>query len=868
MVLMNNRIHEMKQKFLNAPVSLCIERAKYYTEVYKDNENLHPSIRAAKALEKTLKNMSIFIEDDDQIVGYRTSKKLGIIIPIERGETNTIFRLALPNQGKNPFYHISKRDKKTLLKELIPYWDGKTVIDKKMKLFKENNLFYNGKLSIWKFLKAFGLSHLKHLVGIGGGVLNIRAILKGARYIRQALLANSPNGTSTVLDDQGHLIGGHNNLVKSGFGELKERALEILRLNKNIRMATNGGTMSISSIRKRNVEQKVDKDNRFSKNTGSEDNNAFLEAVIICCDAAAHFINRFAELAKNKAEKEKDNKRAKELRQISDICKNIAYGKPNNFREAVQLVWFNEIIGNISHGTGVILSLGRPDQYLYPFYKSDIESGLITDDEALEILEELLIKSGSNLLGLPSMGTGEAKDFGSDHIALAVGGVDKEGNDATNDLSYLFLKAYEDIKGTTVSFSVRLSPNKSSREWIERAIETYLKTSGVALYNDEIIIKALERNGVSLKDARDYSIVGCVEPAPQGNAFPITAGNAVGLCTLFEMLLNNGESILGGGLPDLKKFDSKSFNSFEELFEKFKQLIRLGISHAVKCSNLKDKIYAENFPNPFISMTLEGCLENALDMTQGGAKYNYNTLSSDGFATIANSLISLKKVVFEEREISLPKMIKILNSNFKNHEKLRIKLKNKVPKYGNDNDYADAIAQELMDIYCDEINKHSCYRTPGQFRPCLFTAGTHVFTGLLKAATPDGRKAGKPVSNSLSPSNNTERNGPTAVFNSVAKLCTEKMGSGMSLNMRLLSSLLRDEERRKKIIDLILGYFQLGGMHVQFNVLDHDTLKDAKLHPENYQDLVVRVSGYNAYFVNLDEGLQNDIMDRIEFESI
>jgi len=854
----------LKQLLLDAPVSVCIERAKFYTETHKETQGLHPSIRAAKALEKTLKNMSIFILDEDQIVGYRTSKPLGFIIPLERGEANLILRTFLRDK-RNRYYYISREDRKLLLKELIPYWDGKTVLDKKIKLFKEHSLLYKGKMSLRKFLKAFGWGFLKNLSSAGGSGIKTSAIFTGARYLRQGLMSNSPNGICTVLDDQGHLVMGHNHLLQWGFGGIKLRALEILNRNRGITMQANGGTEITSGIGYNDLAKPSPSDIRFSKNTCSEDNNAFLEAVLICCDAAAQFIKRFALLAEDKAKKAVDKRRSAELIQISKICNNISYDPPKTFRDAIQLVWFNEIIGNISHGTGGILALGRPDQYLYPFYKDDMETGLINKAQVTELLEELMIKSGANLLGVPTTGSGDSKDFGNDHVAITLGGVDRNGDDATNELSYLFLEAFENIKGTTISFSIRVSPEISPSEWVERALHTYRVTNGAAFYNDDIIIEALQRNGVLLEDARDYAIVGCVEPAPQGNAFPITAGNTINLPSLFEMLLNNGETFLGAGLPPLQKFDSKSFKSWEELWNKFKELIKLGVAISVRCANLKDKVYAENYPNPFISMTLEGCLENALDMTQGGAKYNFNTLSTDGFVTVANSLVALKKVVFDDKELSLAEMIDILNMNFKNREDLRVKLLNKVPKFGNDDPYADSITQELMDVFCDEINSHSCYRTPGQFRPCLFTAGSHVLTGLLKSATPDGRKAGEPVSNSLSPSNGTEKNGPTAVFNSVAKLCNRKMGSGMSLNMRFLPLFLKSEEGCKKMTNLILSYFKNTGMHVQFNVIDQSILKDAQVHPQKYKDLVVRVSGYNAFFVNLDTGLQEDIMGRVQF---
>ncbi|MGV9204118.1 MAG: pyruvate formate lyase family protein [Promethearchaeia archaeon] len=871
---MNTRTEKLKDLMLHAPYEFCIERAKWYTESFKQTEGEEPALRMAKALEMTLKKIPIFILDKEQIIGSRTSKLLGVGIPVERGDANNILRVLLKSMTHRKFkpYHISKEEEKLLMDEIFPYWDGKTVSDKKIRAYRKNGLYMKTKTSILKLLKAFRLKNIKNLLDMLRSGTN-KVKLKSARYLRQFIMSNSPNGTSTALDDQGHLIMGHGNLLAEGYKSIKQKAIKkseeiIPQIESEIKY--NGGSMNtINNTLEEIVPYKAESEfqEKFSKKNGYNINNlAFLEAVIICCNSASNFILRYSNLAIKKAKREKDPQRKKELYEIAERCNWISNNKPRDFREAIQLVWFNEIMASISHGLGGILALGRPDQYLYPFYQADIKEGRISKNQVLELLEELIIKSGSNIMGLPSFG-GSGTDFGTDHVAITVGGVNKDGVDATNDLSYLFVDAFENIKGMTVSFSIRIDPKTSPRLWIERAIETLQNTSGPAFYNDQAIIKALVNNGASIEDARNYAIVGCVEPAPAGCSFPITAGNAVSLTSLLEMLLNDGRTMLGNTLPGLEPFNSKKFQSYEELWNKFKELINLGVNHAVKCSNIKDKIHAENYPNPFISMTLNGCIESALDMTQGGAKYNYNTLSTDGFATVANSLTALKKYVFEDKAISLKKLIKILHKNYKHAEPLQVKLKQKIPKYGNDNEYADEIIKDLANVFCDEINSHPTIRG-GQFRPCLFTAGTHTLTGMMLSATPDGRKAGEPVSNSLSPSNNTEKNGPTAVFNSVAKLCMEKMGSGMSLNMRLLPALLNTKENMNKIMNLVRGYFEKGGMHVQFNVVDQEILKEARDNPEDFQDLIVRVSGYNAYFVNLDLALQNDIIDRIQFSGV
>ncbi len=866
---MTKRTDSYRNAIYNAPFEICVERARYWTESYKDTEGEHPTVRAAKALEKTLDSMSIFIRDDEQLVGHRTSKLLGVILPVERGDINNglYSDLKIIKNRKNKPYHISEEDEELLFKEILPYWKRKTVSEKKLKMFKKFKLLSDSGLDLSKMQqlrKSFGSKWVRTFLKLfqdRGSEL---------KYFLEFMKSSTPLASVTNLDDQGHLVMGHNNLLKWGYEGIKNRAIEQLNQAELVTIETNGGSFAI--LEKPTTYDKLvyNFQFRFSKTNGNtEDKAAFLNAVVICCDAAIRYIRRYAKLAKNKAIKEVDSTRKLELTAISKRCNWISSNKPRNFSEALQLVWFNEVMANISHGLGGILAVGRPDQYLYPYYLADKLAGLISDEDVVELIEEFIIKLSSNLMIVPSFDeVRNAPELGSDHLALTVGGVDIHGNDATNELSYLICDAIENVKCTTISFSARIAPEVNPRKWIERIVDIYRITNGTAIYNDDVIIPALVNGGCSLEDARDYALVGCVEPAPQGNAFPITAGNESSLSGLFEMVINNGQTRLGSKFVDMESFTSKNFTCYEDLWQKYKEFIKHGVDLAVKCANIKDIVHGENYPNPFVSMSLDGCIENALDMTQGGAKYNFNTLSSSGIGTVVDSLCALKKLVFEDKKISLEHMLDVLNNNYKKEELLRTKLKNKIQKFGNDIEYVDSIAQDLLNVYCDEINSHSTVRLPGQFRPCLFSAGTHVLTGNLLGATPDGRKAGEPISNSLSPSNGAEKNGPTAVLNSIAKLPTEKMGSGMSFNMRLLPSLIETKEERFKLADMILSYFEKGGMHVQFNIIDQNVLRDAQLNPENYKDLIVRVSGYNAYFAYLDKSLQDDIIDRVQFDRL
>ncbi|MHA1378931.1 MAG: pyruvate formate lyase family protein [Candidatus Helarchaeota archaeon] len=874
---MTQRTDSYRQMIYDADYEICIERAKFYTESYKETEGLHPSIRAAKALEKTLENMTIYILEQEQIVGNRCSKLVGAFLPVERGDLNIVIKTDLKNLKNREFkpYKIAKLDEKILKKEILPYWKGKTIREMKIKFWKKNGLLWEASWGLGSWVRRFRQFGREWVSEFYNRLVKGR--LRHIKESNKALAGNNPNFVNNVFDVQGHLIMGHKNILNLGFGGIKKHALDRLNEVKNelktYKKHPNNRNIAVTKeinqiIQRYSDPEKFFQDRFSNKNGYNEDNKAFLEAVIVSCDASIKFIKRFARLARDKAINESDKKRSSELERISDICERISVKTPRNFREAIQLVWFNQVIGTISHGLAGILAIGRADQYLYPYYKADIESGLITDEEVIELLEELMIKLSYNLLMIPTYGKATASELGADNAAVTVGGVNKDGNDATNELSYLFMNAIENIKSMTNSFSVRISPNKAPRRWIERTIEVFSKTSGPAIYNDDIIIPALQKTGVTLEDARDYAIIGCVEPSPQGNTFSCTSGNDISLVGILEMVLTNGMIRNMGKAHGLKTGNPKKFKSYEEVWNAYIKQLKFMVSYIVKCVNTKDMLYAEYYPNPFISMTLDGCIENALDMTQGGAKYNFDSISGRGLATAANSLCALKKVVFEDKEITMKEMIKILNSHFKKKELFQLKLKNKLPKFGNDDDYVDSIAKDIVDKFCDEVMSYPCIRSSGIFRPGFFSYGLFIVDGFFLGATPDGRNAGEPVSNSLSPANNTEKKGPTAVFKSLSKFDNTKISNGLALNMRFLPALLKNAEDREKFADLLLAYLKIGGQQVQFNVVNQEDLIDAQIHPENHQDLIVRVSGYNAYFIDLGKPVQDDIIDRYQFDKI
>ncbi|MBN2152614.1 MAG: hypothetical protein JW839_14265 [Candidatus Lokiarchaeota archaeon] len=876
------RTDSLREMIYNAPYELCIERARYYTESYRETEGADPAIRAAKALDKTLRNMSIYILDQERIVGNRSSKLVGTILPVERGDANVVCRMELRSLRSRVYkpFKIDPQDERALKKDLLPYWKGKTVHEMKRESWKRHGLFWEADWGLKQWIrryKQFGGKWVKDFLG-----LLVKGRLLRLKESQAALNTNNPNLVNNIFDTQGHLVMGHNNLLVMGYGGLRQKVLARL---DDVGRAVGGvgqeeqapvlAKGACTGCRRSTAQTDADWQVRrefealFPKGQISGHNKAFLEAVLISIDAAAAFIERFAALAREKAGKEGDGARRDELLGIATTCDHLRTQPPRTFREALQLVWFNHGIATISYGMGSVLAVGRSDQYLYPFYQKDIAAGLISDGEVTELIEEFLIKLSYNLLMLPNYGKATASELGGDNAAITVGGIGQDGKDATNALSHLCMDAIENIKSMTTSFSIRFSPSLSPRAWVDRAMRVFSRTSGPAIFNDDVIIPALLATGVSLEDARDYAMIGCVEPSPQGNAFATTSGNDISLVGLLELVLTNGKLRNSGVKHGIETGMPDRFTSYDDILSAFEEQMSYLVDHIAKCVDIKDLIYAKYYPNPFISMTMGGCIESATDMTRGGAKYNFSSISARGLATTADSLAALKRVVFDGHQLNMWEMCEALDRNFSGDAMLQNQLRYKTPKFGNDDDFVDCIAKSVAECFCNEVERHPCLRggLGGGFRPGFFSYGLYVVDGFFLGATPDGRNAGEPVSNSFSPANNAERNGPTAVFNSVAKIDHKRISNGVSLNMRLLPSLIDAPDKQVKFADLVMAYLLKGGTHVQFNVVNQEDLIDAQVHPERHQDLIIRVSGYCAYFVDLGKPVQDDIISRYVFSS-
>jgi pyruvate formate-lyase/glycerol dehydratase family glycyl radical enzyme len=828
------RGRKLKERLLASPYEIDIERARFYTRTWKKMEEAPPCMRAARALEDTLRNMTIRIDDNELLVGVKTAKRLAGVIPVERGEFNTVISHELDRltSRKRHRFLIGEEERRELMEEILPYWKGKTARERKIRIWKDEGIYEVQALSpkaVRRIVKGMGWKNLAKL-----GKLTMGGSLKSAAKLSsmgRELSGLRPNLALTVFDVQGHLVPGHRRVLELGFEGIAEKARERMELLDS-----------------------SDPDHEHSQD--------FLEAVQVVAGAVCEYSRRYADLAESMAAQVGAERRV-ELLEIAARCRRVPAQPPRTFMEALQCIWMTQVAMCISYGMAEILSLGRVDQYLYPYYRADLEAGRITRDGALEAVEDFYVKLATFLIMLVEIGKDTASEMGVGSNTITIGGLDRDGNDATNEISHLFLEAHENLKALANNLCIRISAF-TPRDFLVRACESYRCTSGQAFFNDDLIVDELIKDGFALEDARDYSIVGCVEPTSTGNAFACTAGNDISLVGVLEMALNQGRAVITGTRVGAPTPDPAGFQDFEDVKKAFEEQLAFNVEKLVCAVEAKDRAHAESFPSPLVSATLVGCLESAKDMTRGGAMYNYGSITGRGLGTVANSLATLRWAVFEKEMLSMQEMVGHLRDNFAGAEPLRRELQGKAPKYGTDDPGVDELALWVTEALCREVRKHPCGRG-GFYRPGIFSYGVHVADGMSLGATPDGRKAGEPVSNGISPVNATETGGPTAVLLSAASAGSALLSDGTALNIKLSPALLDTGEKAEKLAGLIDAYFAMSGRHVQFNVVDTATLRDAQAHPERYPDLVVRVSGYCAYFTDLGRSIQDDIIARTEF---
>jgi formate C-acetyltransferase len=811
------------------------ERAELLTESFMQTEDQPMVMRRALALKNVLENMPIVIRDHELIVGNLTVKS----------RSSQVFPEFSYHWLEDEFDSLGTRngdsfivtdDVRKRLEKILPYWNGKTV----------NEL--------------------------------------ATQYMMPESLEAQASNVFTVgnyyFNGVGHISVDYAKVLRMGYKGIIAEAEEALKDLKQL-------------------------DSMFVKK------QQFLNSVVISCQGAINFANRFADLADKMAKNESDKTRKAELIQIGKNCRNVPENPAETFYEAVQSFWFIHAMIQIE-SNGHSISPTRFDQYMYPYYKKDVEENGLDNNFALELIDCTYIKLTEINKVRDQVST---KAFGGYPLFqnLIVGGQTPEGLDATNELSFMCLEACAHTQVSQPSVSIRIWNSTPEELSIKAAEITRLGLGVPAYYNDEVIIPALLSRGVAIEDARDYGIIGCVEPQKPGKTEGWHDSGFFNLVKLFEVMMNNGRNDEGKQIGP-KTGEFTEFKSFEELLVAYKAQMAFFVQMMVNANNSVDIAHAERAPLPYLSSMVDDCIGKGQTLQEGGAHYNFTGPQGVGVANVGDSLMVIKKLVFDEKKISLVDLKKAIDSNFgekapssqctndedmlekvimqkvyeilakqnkisdtdipkagtdasigtyNDGEYVRQMLINQAPKYGNDIPEVDALAREGALVYCKEVEKYNNPRG-GTFHAGLYPASINVLFGAVAGAGPDGRKAGTPVADGVSPSAGMDTNGPTAVMNSVATLDHSIASNGTLLNQKFHPNVVAGEEGIYKFIDVVKTYFDQKGMHVQFNVITREKLVDAQANPEKYRNLVVRVAGYSAQFVSLDSAVQNDIINRTE----
>jgi pyruvate formate-lyase/glycerol dehydratase family glycyl radical enzyme len=780
---MNERIKFLREKCLSSKPEIFVERALLVTEAYKETTGKPIIIQRALVLKKVLEEMTIYIEENELIVGNQSPKLRCPPIYPETGANWIIKELNQFSKRKADPVVITKENKK-VLKKCLSFWQEKSL-DASV-----SNLISN---HAKKAVEA-------GLITIGG----VDTALGNIALDYPKVLKIGLEGIITEIDDQ---------LNQFQIKDIKD-------INKYY----------------------------------------FWEAAKIACQAVIHFAVRYSKKAEELAQFEKDPVRKKELCTITKICERVPAKPACSFWEAIQSLWFIILVLHIESDPHAIL-YGRFDQYMFPYYQNDIQEGSISDEEVKELLECIWIKATS-LLKLRDERSSKAFAGFPLFQNLTIGGQTPSGEDACNSLTKLILEAIADVKVTQPSVALRFH-NKMLDEILLKTVDVIKLGLGYpAIMNDNVIIPKQLIRGATLEEARDYC-TNCVETDIPGKTDSRAHSGYVNFPKCLLLALNNGIDFETGEQLGPRTGEYIKLTTFNDLMIAYKKQLKYCIDTIVEAYNIVDSLHAALLPEPFLSSLLHDCNALGKSRQEGGARYNFSGIFGVGLAIVADSLAAIKKFVFDEKLINMNELILSLKNNFKDQEKLRQILLNKAPKYGNNNDYVDLIAKKCANYFCEEVQKNRCIRG-GNYIAELHSVATHVLFGEKTTATPDGRKAYSTLSDGISPAGGRDIGGPTATINSVLKVDHMQPLQGLLLNLKFSPSVLAEDFTKKKFADFIRSYCFSGGHHIQFNIISNDTLRKAKKSPEKYRDLLIRVAGYSAFFVELNENTQNEIIARTE----
>jgi formate C-acetyltransferase len=802
------RVSLLRDLARNRIIPVDSERAVAITESYKRNETVTPIIKRARATSDILQALSLQVEDFELFVGSMGAGFCGAgIYPEWTGES------WIPEYIENGAYRLSD--------------DGlyHTPVDDVGPLTVAPEVYVDlkGIAPYWKNRVA---------------TAPIRAWApEGFDAFQQLHMSSYTPEKDAISSPVGHLTPGHEKIIKVGYGALRRQAQDWL-------------------------------DARRGRLMGDDiDKCLFYTAVTIVCDAASDFIKRYGKLCREKAKSCDDEARKAELYLMADGLDWISERPARTFREACQAAILYHLVLQLEAGYPA-LAFGRFDQYTGPFLEADLKAGRITLDGAQELVDAVFLKMHTLYRVFPPVVT--ASTGVNTYYHTTIGGVNRDtGEDATNPVTYMALESIGRLSLHDPTISLRVNRNTPDELW-ECAIETSKLVGGLPLFqNDEVIIPALRHEtGFSLRDARDYSLIGCQEIVGSGNDFPAPNGYNPPHCsvhygTIFAMAINDGLNPSNNKQCEVHTGYLYEMGSIDEVKAAVEKLCRYAIHWLVTMNNYTECISKSSISHPLLSISVEGCMETGRDIVAGGAKYNSFGGTATGLATIADSLATIKYMCFDRKLCTTRELYDAVMDNWEGHEQLRQRILREAPHYGNGDPYADEMMAWITSLYYDICRE--CYSSRAKvYKSGLYGATDHINQGYITWATPDGRRSGEPLADATSPAQGRDRNGPTAVFRSSCCFDHHKFMDGIALNIRVHPSSVNTEDGVMKLRDMTKAYFANGGMETQYNIVSTETLRAAQADPETYRDLVVRIAGFSAYFVELTKDGQDDVIRRNE----
>ncbi len=785
---MNARIQRLRKQTVETAPSLSIERALHETAFYKENYGKYsiPVLRAMNFLDHCEKK-TLYIGSDELLVGERGPAPK-VVPTFPELTCHSVEDFHVLNTRDQQRYTIRQEDIDTYAREVIPYWQGRTVRER----------IFNHVPDEWQAAYQAGLF---------------------TEFMEQRAPGH------TALDDK---------IYRFGMLDFKAQIAAALA--------------ALDYLQDPEATDKAEE----------------LKAMDISCDALIRLAERHAELAEEMASSETNPQRAQELEEIAAICRRIPAHAPETFREAIQMYWFVHL-GTITELNGWdAMNPGHFDQHLAPFYEADIAAGRLTREQAKELLCCFWIKVNNHpappKVGITARESGTYNDFTN----LNIGGITGDGKDGVSEVSYIMLEIVEELHILQPGNAVHVS-NKTPDRFLHAACKVIRQGHGYpSVFNPDVYVMELMRQGKSLRDAREGGCSGCIEVGAFGKEAFILTGY-LNVPKIVEVTLNNGIDPVTGTKVGIESGDPRTFTSYEQLYEAFLKQLNYIVDLKVRVSNYIDRMFAKYAPAPLLSVVIEDCIKNGKDYYDGGPRYNTNYIQCTGLGTVTDSLSVIKKHVFETGTFTMERLLDAVAKNFEGEEFLRQTIINKTPFFGNDDDEADNIALQVYNDLIAAIDGKP--NVKGEtFHLNMLSTTCHIYFGKVMGATPNGRLAGKSISDGTSPSHGADTHGPSAVVRSLTKL-DQTMSGGTLLNQRFLPSLLQRDEDIIRLGQLIRSYFNQGGHHIQFNIVDTATLHAAQQNPEEYKDLLVRMAGYSDYFNDMNADLQQEIIERTENES-